>query len=823
MSYTFDASPFARRRQTARVSRWISRAGVKAGLGAGIVLALAWWLLLLAAGAGMVMIGAVLLWTSVVAAGVLLYTFVRTYGAALYSARSVAELVQSSGAGQAAVNAAAAADLELLGILGSFRPGKSELVPSAAAQLVRVPAVRDFLRRLHIPLHEFEAGRQLLAATTWSVWSESMVTVAHELNAEDITAVHAVAALLLQPELKTFGRGYSLREEDIRFVAWWVTSLRDSEAALQRWWAADRLLAFSGIGLSWTSGFTPLVDQFSRFPRGNLWDEILYGREQYVEQLITTLARQRQSNVLLVGQPGVGRLGIVKGLAARVQAGTAHPELNGQRVVYVHIGEVLAQGTTSASQLALVSRVLSEVERAGNVIAVIDGLGSVLAVEAEQRLNMTEVLLPFFSSLTVRVVVIISNDEYHLRLASNEELIHFFEVVQVPSASPAATLRLLAWAAPSLERTTGIYLPYQSLREIVDGTEALLPHIPLPERAFDFLEEALVGAQAKRAAELEPADIDALISAKVGVAVGTIRADEQARLLSLEELMHRRVVNQEQAVTAVVRAMIRARAGVRSKQRPIGTFLFLGPTGVGKTETAKTLAEAYFGAEDYLVRLDMSEFQSPNSVDTLIGSHAHPVGRLTALISDRPFTVLLLDEFEKAHASVHQLFLQVFDEAHLTDVRGHTYSFQHVIIIATSNAGAELIRREVKDGIVPPHFGEQVREHILQAQIFRPELLNRFDGVVTFTPLSVAHIRQVAERMMAKLNGRLDAAHGITVAVTPELLDYLVGVGYDPQFGARPMARVIQDTVEYTVAQRILKREVEPGQQVVLQPEGFRS
>ncbi|MDZ4341801.1 MAG: AAA family ATPase, partial [Candidatus Binatia bacterium] len=294
---------------------------------------------------------------------------------------------------------------------------------------------------------------------------------------------------------------------------------------------------------------------------------------------------------------------------------------------------------------------------------------------------------------------------------------------------------------------------------------------------------------------------------------------EREYLLNLESIMHRRLINQNHAVAAVARAMIRARAGVRNRHRPIGTFLFLGPTGVGKTETAKTLTEAYFGSEDYLTRLDMTEFQSEEAVAELIGSNARPVGRLTEQISDRPFTVLLLDEFEKAHAAVQQLFLQVLDEGWLTDVRGHQVSFRHAIIIATSNAGAQYIHEAVGQGSLPAGFDKQLQEYILEKNIFKPELINRFDGVITFTPLSPDHIGQIARLMLRKLNKQLDSNHGITVAATDELIGYLVAHGYNAQLGARPMNRLIQNTVEYIVAQKILRGHIQPGQQIFLSPE----
>jgi ATP-dependent Clp protease ATP-binding subunit ClpC len=378
-------------------------------------------------------------------------------------------------------------------------------------------------------------------------------------------------------------------------------------------------------------------------------------------------------------------------------------------------------------------------------------------------------------------------------------------------------------AAPVIERRTKVYLPYQALRSLTDSTAGIIQHIPLPEKAFDVLEEVIVLAQSSRQYAITPSMVDDLITRKVGVPVGKIQTEEKDRLLNLEEIMHRRLVNQNRAVTALTRAMIRARAGVRSKSRPIGTFLFLGPTGVGKTEASKTLAQVYFGSDDYMVRLDMSEFQTPESMEVLVGGSRNPVGRLTSIIQDKPFTVLLLDEFEKAHKSVQQMFLQVLDEGRLTDARGQTSSFQHAIIIATSNAGAEFIRQNINKKDLPEDFDQQLREHILSKGLFSPELLNRFDGVITFTPLSQEHIRQVATLMLSKLNSRIDMEHGVTVAVTKEILDFLVANGYDPEFGARPMARLIQDTIEYAVAKMAISGQFQPGQQITLPPSQLQS
>jgi ATP-dependent Clp protease ATP-binding subunit ClpC len=772
----------------------------------------AWPLIWLSAGATQqLLFGLALVSTSLASILFLLFLFAVTYAPLAVSQ------IQRRQSG--AANVADRVSFTLLKLLAPYALHSDQAALDAGLKALWLDRhVRSLVRRLQLNSDEVytQLVQRVLPAVTWEDIAGHSLSAAQKLGNELINAEHVIGAWLLHPAMKTGLREWGLREEDIEFMVWWEAEYRARIAEARAWWRPENLLRFSGVGLSWASGYTPFIDRFAYIPAGNAWDEVPIGRDNQIDQLITTLARSRQSNVLLVGQPGVGRLGVIREVDRRIRFGHAHPVLNDQRMVYVHLSELLGLADSGASQLAVISRALREMERSGNIVAVFDGLSSVLGQEGEARVNLTDVLLPFFSSRAIRVVAIVSGDEYHLRLINNPDLMELFEVVQVPSLSEEDTLRMLALVAWRIEAENGVYLPYRTLQAAVEGTSSILPHIPFPERAFDFLAEAIVVAQSRGQHVLEKEHIYELIAHKVGVPLGPLQEDERDRLLNLEELMHERIVNQETAVTAISRTMMRSRAGVRTLKRPIGTFLFLGPTGVGKTETSKTLAEVYFGAEEYMVRLDMSEYQGEDAVSRLIGSPSQPTGRLTALVTDHPFCVLLLDEFEKASREVHQLFLQVFDEGHLTNIRGQQVSFKHTIIIATSNAGAEFIRQAVQSGPLPPNFSKQLREHILQQAIFRPELLNRFDGVITFTPLTQEHLRQVATLMLRSLNKRLDARHGVRVAITPALIEYLISIGYNPEFGARPMARAIQDTVEYVMAERILRGLVHPGDEVQL-------
>lgn len=750
----------------------------------------------------------------------LLFAYGATYFPYLKPPKTVTEVLAEGG------NAADVATFHALEVLG---PYANHPTPQTLAALV--PALlgssssQAALARLELPAEVLSQliTTHVLPQLNWAQLTESALKVAASMKETYLNQLHVLAVFLLHPALKNELRRLEYTEADLAFTLWWQIALEEAQADSARWWTREHLLDFTGVGLSWSAGYTPFVDQFARLPAGSPWDVPL-GHEAQADELVSALARQRQSNVLLVGQPGSGRLGVIKEVARRINTNQAHRALNGGRVMYIHLGQLLGLAGTGPEQLNTISQALNEMERAGNVIAILDGLGAILGGTGAAGANLTDVIMPFFSSNTVRVVVIMSTDEYHARFRGNPDLMQVFEVVQVDPLTPEQTMQLLALTAPDWEKRLNMYVTYKALRAVVRTTESILPEIPFPEKAFDVLEDALVVMQKSGVTVLGETQVSDIVSRKIGFNIGKLQATEKSQLLNLEEFMHKRIVNQEKGVAAVAHAMIRARAGVSSGKRPIGSFLFLGPTGVGKTETAKALAEAYFGSEDYIQRLDMSEYQGPDAIGRLLGTPRQPIGALTSAIADHPFTVLLLDEFEKADRQVHLLFLQVLDEGHITDIRRRRFSFTHAIIIATSNAGAEFIRQNVSpEGKLPDKFDEQLREHILRQDLFRPELLNRFDGVVTFTPLSKEHIRQVASLMLRKLNKRLDEQHGLTVATTPELLDFLVRVGYNPEFGARPMQRAIQNTVEFAVAQKLLKGEATPGQEITLLPQQLES
>jgi len=504
----------------------------------------------------------------------------------------------------------------------------------------------------------------------------------------------------------------------------------------------SRLVKFGSIGKEWSYAYTPLLDKYSRgLHRGK---EIkLFGRSDEIEQIERVLARSKQDNVLLIGQPGVGRKAVIQGLAQKISWGMSLRKLNNRRVLDLNL-EALNQES--------LMQALGQAAKAGNIILVIQDI--------HNYLEYAKIILPYLEHDELQIIGITDYDGLHYKLKPFSGLLKLFEKVEVNEPNNKEVLEILKQEKVKTEDKV--------LQAIIKKSNRYIQNIPQPEKSLDLLEELKINKN------ITIQDVNKLISQKTGIPIGEITKNEKAKLLNLENILHQRIINQEQAVKIISNAMRRSRAGIASTKKPIGTFLFIGPTGVGKTETCKALAQTYFGSDDRMIRFDMSEFQEISSINNLINL-------LIKNIEQAPFSLLLLDEFEKAHHDILNLFFQVLDEGRLTSESGRTVSFRNAIIIATSNKTKE---------------------------IFDIALLNRFDAIVDFTELSPEHCRQIAELMLKNLNKRLQQEKNISLEITPELINKISELGYDPKFGARPMRRVIQDKIENQIADKILKQEI---------------
>ncbi len=606
-------------------------------------------------------------------------------------------------------------------------------------------------------------------------------------------------------------------EKAIVDVALWHKRLRKERSQVAFW----EKPVVGGIGQDWAYGYTPSLSQYAL----NLTNVAafsgqhieLFSRSSYVETMEQLLAKSGQNNVLLVGDYGVGKKTMVMALAQKIGSGSIHPALRYKQIMQVNVGSLLAGSQTQGDIVQRVEMLLYEATRAGNIILFFEDFHALVSSQQTVgSINAAEILLPYLNSTRVQVIGSTTIDRYHKDIEAASGMIDVFTKIDVPEPSGEEAMKMLEESIYQIEYKYSVLFIYQALNEIVRLSERYVHDKPFPQKALDMASEVAVKVSATKNTIITDKDVQEIVSARTHVPVGQVNASEKDKLLNLENILHQKVIGQEEAVVAVANAMRRSRSGLSSGKRPIGNFLFIGPTGVGKTEMAKALASAYFGDEKRMIRFDMSEYQDNASIYNLIGAPAGPgtegsPGQLTSAVHDNPFSLILLDELEKAHPSLLTLFLQVFDDGRLTAGNGKTVDFTNTIIIATSNAGSEVVRQYLASGQNDTEtLKTQLLEYLQTKGIYRPEFLNRFDGVIVFRPLTIDEITKVAGLMLQDLNKQLEN-RGISITVAPDALEYLVQKGYDPVFGARPMRRVIQDKVENVLAKKLLTEKLDRG------------
>jgi len=613
------------------------------------------------------------------------------------------------------------------------------------------------------------------------------------------------------------------------------------------------------------------------------------GRDKEIQRVIQILSRRTKNNPVLIGEPGVGKTAIAEGLAERIVSGDVPEELLDKKLLSLDLSGMVAGTKYRGEFEERIKNTLAEVKKAGNVILFIDELHTIVgAGSAEGAVDAANIIKPALGRGEIRVIGATTLNEYRKYIEKDAALERRFQPVTVGEPTPEATLEILKGLRDKYEAHHKLTITDEALEAAVQLSKRYIGDRFLPDKAIDLMDEA--ASQVRMTAEASSPDLKALeekiaalhrekseavtaqdfekaaqlrdiekdyqeqveierdnwrkqmaqnrgsvtaddvakvVAGWTGIPVTRLTEDESMRLLKLEEKLHQRVVGQDEAVNAVAKAIRRSRVGLKDPKRPIGSFLFLGPTGVGKTELCKTLAEAMFGDENAMVRIDMSEYMEKHTVSRLVGSPPGYVGheeggQLTEKVRRKPYSVVLFDEIEKAHEDVWNILLQILEDGIVTDSQGRKVDFKNTIIVMTSNVGAKNITADAArlgfDGgdkdekeSEEAHFG-RIRDAVMAdlKRTFRPEFLNRIDEIIVFRQLTEDNIRQIARRMLDVTGARM-AQQGITLAADDDAVAELARDGFDPQYGARPLRRAIQSMVEDAVAEKMLEGELKSG------------
>jgi ATP-dependent Clp protease ATP-binding subunit ClpC len=549
------------------------------------------------------------------------------------------------------------------------------------------------------------------------------------------------------------------------------------------------------------------------------------GRSREIERAVEILSRRTKNNPVLIGEPGVGKTAVAEGLALCVASGQAPEGIINKRIVSLDLPALLAGTKYRGDFEERVKAVLKDVKRAGDVILFIDEMHTIIgAGNAEGAIDAANILKPALGRGEVQIIGATTPEEYRRHIEKDAALERRFQPVNVAEPTKEAARLMLSGVAPKLEQHHGVKISGEALDAAVELSVRYINDRFLPDKAIDLVDEAAAKLRVSGAGALVgKSDIEDVVSAWTGVPVRGMDEDETRRLRELESILRSRVVGQDEAVSAAARTIRRGRVGLRDPERPVGSFLFLGPTGVGKTELCRAIAQAVYGSEKALIRLDMSEYMEKQAVSRLIGSPPGYVGyddggQLTEKVRRKPWSVVLFDEIEKAHEDVWGILLQILEDGRLTDSQGRTASFKNSVIVMTSNIGA----RYMTDGAKKLGFEYRgdgdpaeadIRERVMAElrQTFRPEFLNRIDETIIFRRLRAEDVRKIASRMLS-LAGERFKALGCGLEVTEKAREELARRGFDEKFGARPLRRVIQTQVEDPAAELILQRAPVQGE-----------
>ena len=662
------------------------------------------------------------------------------------------------------------------------------------------------LNHLYIPDEIVEKG---LSENSTSVEEIMKLadSYAKEAGDQSIEAGYVMYAILKSsPVVKQTLKQSGGQEKDIEICAQWLSRIIIARNQAK--------LSYGGVGRDWANGFTPLLNRFGLnvslaiMKNGSSFDWLT--KSSGVKALEAAFDNST-SSIAIVGPDGIGKSSNVYALAQKLIEGKTTDKLAYHQVISLSAIDITSFAKEQGELEDIMVRLISEASHAGHIILFFDN-AQLFFDDKPGAFDATQILTPIIQSSPVPMIFAFTDTDYQRLRTRSQSLANLLNPVILQELDEAGVIHVLEDTALGLEAQHKTLITYRALIETYRLSGRYNQDQAYPGKAIKLLEESLSHAQDS---VITPLSVQQAVEQASGVKVSKAAPQETSALLNMEDAIHSRMINQSHAVKVVANALRRSRAGVTNPNRPIGSFLFLGPTGVGKTELAKSVAAIYYGDEASIIRIDMSEYQQPEDVQRLLATGENEASSLLMKIRSQPSAVVLLDEIEKAHPNILNLMLQLLDEGMLTDASGKPASFKDSIIITTSNAGAQAIREHIEKGENLDDFATQFTDDLINSGEFKPELLNRFDEIVLFRPLNKDELKQVVGLMIKEVNKTL-ANQNITVALTDAATAAIVEQGNDPRLGARPMRRAIQRAVENSVAQKILSQEVKEGDSVTL-------
>jgi ATP-dependent Clp protease ATP-binding subunit ClpA len=599
----------------------------------------------------------------------------------------------------------------------------------------------------------------------------------------------------------------------------------------QPWDEDYRVNVGGGTNRTWQGTVTPILNQFSvdiTAQAQTIFRQV--HRTGLVNQIEQALNKSENANVLLVGEPGVGKETLVKQIAYLINYGGASGPLWSKRIVELDVGQLFSNSGERGGFESRVESILYEITRSGNIILYLNDFNSAIQTSTPNGLSLFSLLQNPIAQKKLHIIGSLTPQEYKAMETASLLFLKQFTTIRVPETNKEETSHILHTECINLEEKHKLFFPYTSIETIVEYATTYIHDSAMPQKALNLLDDVIVyieqtnmtptlktiyGMRVPVTEEL----IDTVVTSSLAVPVGRAQRNEADTLLHLEEKFQKHIIDQTDAVKAISEVIRRNRSGLREQNKPIGSFLFVGPTGVGKTEMAKTVAQEYFGNDKYLVRLDMSEFQTANSIERLLGysNSSDAVSSLTERVRKQPFSLVLLDELEKAHPQILDIFLQVLDDARLTDVAGTTVDFSQTIVIATSNAATDEITQLFNSVNSPKDYNDLFRlVYELLKPYYRVEFLNRFDQIIIFKPLTPRSIEKIVRLQLTKLAEKLYETKKITLTFKETTIQDLIKTGYNKDLGARPLQREIQNKIESKLAIMLLEESVKEGGKVEL-------